>query len=73
MKGTLVLATVALLITFGWRCGLAQAGATSLNQRVIIGVLAEERHDSDQQYIAASYVKYIEAAGARVVSVFDLR
>jgi len=41
-----------------------------LNDRPIIGVLAQELGDGSQQsYIAASYVKYLEMAGARVVPV----
>ena len=46
-----------------------------LNQRPIIGVLAQECQPyfpldiCNTSYIAASYVKYIESAGARVVPV----
>lgn len=45
-----------------------------LNYRPIIGVLAQENLPWDQfargsSYIAASYVKYLEAAGARVVPI----
>ncbi|XP_034441865.1 gamma-glutamyl hydrolase-like [Hippoglossus hippoglossus] len=45
-----------------------------LNSRPIIGVLAQETRKEEQatrgfSYIAASYVKYLEAAGARVVPV----
>ncbi|XP_063767739.1 zgc:171566 isoform X2 [Eleginops maclovinus] len=45
-----------------------------LNYRPIIGVLAQENLPDDQyahgfSYIAASYVKYLEGAGARVVPV----
>ncbi|KAK6474045.1 gamma-glutamyl hydrolase-like [Huso huso] len=45
-----------------------------LNNRPIIGILAQENQKSDLHpqgisYIAASYVKHLEAAGARVVPV----
>uniref|UniRef100_A0A3Q3IVL4 folate gamma-glutamyl hydrolase n=1 Tax=Monopterus albus TaxID=43700 RepID=A0A3Q3IVL4_MONAL len=45
-----------------------------LNYRPIIGVLAQENLPGDQSphgssYIAASYVKYLESAGARVVPI----
>ncbi|XP_043923670.1 gamma-glutamyl hydrolase [Protopterus annectens] len=45
-----------------------------LNDRPIIGILAQESHlqgleSLGKSYIAASYVKYVEAAGARVVPV----
>ncbi|XP_060925999.1 gamma-glutamyl hydrolase-like [Limanda limanda] len=45
-----------------------------LNSRPIIGILAQESRKDEQatrgfSYIAASYVKYLEAAGARVVPV----
>lgn len=40
----------------------------------VLGVLAQENLESDHQakgssYIAASYVKYLESAGARVVPI----
>ena len=42
------------------------------NTRPIIGVLSQEEWKNNQttgnSYIAASYVKYLESAGARVVS-----
>ena len=41
-----------------------------LNNRPIIAVLAQRYPDtSNQSYIAASYVKYLESGGARVVPV----
>lgn len=40
---------------------------TLKNNRVVIGVLAQFPFKSKNQYIAASYVKYLESAGARVV------
>ena len=42
----------------------------SLNNRPIIAVIAQKYpRDSNQSYIAASYVKYLESAGARVVPI----
>ncbi|XP_041837433.1 zgc:171566 [Melanotaenia boesemani] len=52
----------------------AAARSQQLNTRPIIGVLAQENLPGDQfahgsSYIAASYVKYMESAGARVVPI----
>ncbi|XP_078072379.1 gamma-glutamyl hydrolase-like [Mustelus asterias] len=50
-----------------------QLSSSPLNQRPIIGILAQEASYSfdklGKSYIAASYVKYIESAGARVVPI----
>ncbi len=40
-----------------------------LNVRPTIGVLSQEYKDQHHSYIAASYVKYLESAGARVVCI----
>ncbi|XP_025763354.1 gamma-glutamyl hydrolase isoform X2 [Oreochromis niloticus] len=70
-------AVFAVLIACLW-CSpaLCAVGRTrqQLNYRPIIGVLAQENLPWDQfargsSYIAASYVKYLEAAGARVVPI----
>lgn len=53
------------------------ASASALNDRPIIGVLAQEQHykfwdkypEDYTSYIAASYVKALEASGARVVPI----
>ncbi|XP_051878628.1 gamma-glutamyl hydrolase-like [Pristis pectinata] len=49
------------------------SSAAPLNQRPIIGVLAQETFGAfanfGNSYIAASYVKYLESAGARVVPI----
>ncbi|XP_069101854.1 gamma-glutamyl hydrolase-like [Argopecten irradians] len=52
-------------------CLLVEAGyAKPLNLRPIIGVLAQESSKGvDESYIIASYVKWAEAAGARVVPI----
>ncbi|XP_067096680.1 zgc:171566 [Osmerus mordax] len=57
-------------------CGLLLPVACTpqLNYRPIIGVLAQENivediHALGSSYIAASYVKYLEGAGARVVPI----
>lgn len=38
-----------------------------LNNRPIVGVLLQEQYGNTHQYVAASYVKFLEMAGARVV------
>ncbi|XP_062920190.1 gamma-glutamyl hydrolase-like [Mobula hypostoma] len=47
--------------------------AAAINQRPLIGILAQEVSDKfanyGSSYIAASYVKYLESAGARVVPI----
>lgn len=68
-----------LLLTVGLCCcrpppGREAAHSPQLNYRPIIGILAQENHPDDPDphgtsYIAASYVKYIESAGARVVPI----
>ncbi|XP_034726430.1 zgc:171566 [Etheostoma cragini] len=70
-----VLAVLAVLAACV--CGAAAAAAgrrQPLNHRPVIGVLAQENLPDDQfargsSYIAASYVKYLEGAGARVVPI----
>lgn len=69
---------LALLLTVGLCCsgppGSEAARGQHLNYRPIIGILAQENLPEDPSphgtsYIAASYVKYIESAGARVVPI----
>ncbi|XP_018602435.1 gamma-glutamyl hydrolase [Scleropages formosus] len=71
MSSLVVLAASAalLLIPAG-----STAFASQLNYRPVIGVPAQENIPGDSHaqgfsYIAASYVKYLEAAGARVVPI----
>lgn len=52
-------------IVFGFN---AENSAVVLNSRPIFGVLLQEQHDNLHQYVASSYVKWLEMAGARVVS-----
>lgn len=55
---------IALLAYF------SSAQAQKLNLRPIVGILSQPSHsDPNQQYIIASYVKWMESAGARVVPV----
>lgn len=68
---------IAVLLTALLCCGPPECAAArnqQLNYRPVIGVLAQENFPGDRfaqgtSYIAASYVKYIEAAGARVVPI----
>ncbi|XP_039629172.1 zgc:171566 [Polypterus senegalus] len=67
---------LVLLVVYGVMCGqiLPAFSSIRLNNRPIIGILAQENRLRDPQpqgtsYIAASYVKYLEAAGARVVPI----
>ncbi|KAG7229557.1 hypothetical protein INR49_031981 [Caranx melampygus] len=73
-------AAVFAVLTAWLCCGAAECAAIAagrgqqLNQRPIIGVLAQENLPGDpvaqgSSYIAASYVKYLEGAGARVVPI----
>ncbi|XP_051878631.1 gamma-glutamyl hydrolase-like [Pristis pectinata] len=62
---------LALLLCVGLRG--QQLSAALLNQRPVIGVLAQETGGDiikfGNSYIAASYVKFLESAGARVVPI----
>ena len=49
-------------------CVGLQIQQKQLNNRPIFGVLLQESFNNKSQYIAASYVKFLESAGARVVS-----
>ncbi|KAM4583424.1 gamma-glutamyl hydrolase isoform 1-T2 [Fundulus diaphanus] len=70
-------AVVFLVLTACLCCGphlCAAARSQPLNERPIIGVLAQENLPDDHfargsSYIAASYIKYLESAGARVVPI----
>ena len=42
----------------------------AVNNRPIIGILNQNFDDNKHTYIAASYVKWIESSGARVVPLF---
>ncbi|XP_069777504.1 gamma-glutamyl hydrolase isoform X2 [Narcine bancroftii] len=54
-------------------CVSVSCSAAPFNQRPIIGVLSQETYGAfanlGRSYIAASYVKYLESAGARVVPI----
>lgn len=43
----------------------------AMNERPIIGIVSESVYRSAKSYIAASYVKYLESAGARVVPILN--
>ncbi|XP_067879122.1 gamma-glutamyl hydrolase [Heterodontus francisci] len=62
-----------LLLLFGC-CSFHGLQTVEINQRPIIGILAQETLDADllpfgKSYVAAPYVKYLESAGCRVVPV----
>lgn len=64
--------TLALLISI---CFLS---IEALNDRPIVGILSQETYSVNKyfpdeeykSYIAASYVKFIESAGARVIPIW---
>ncbi|KAL7837642.1 hypothetical protein SRHO_G00273530 [Serrasalmus rhombeus] len=67
---------VVLAVLAACACSLPvpALGSVHLNYRPVIGVLAQENLEGDphaqgSSYIAASYVKYLESAGARVVPI----
>ncbi|KAK0149084.1 Gamma-glutamyl hydrolase [Merluccius polli] len=71
-------AAVAVAVLAACLCGAPVAvtarNAEPLNDRPIIGVLAQENLPDDKfargsSYIAACYVKYLESSGARVVPI----
>ncbi|MEE6463890.1 hypothetical protein FKM82_006091 [Ascaphus truei] len=71
--GLLVLGSL-LLCHRAWGSSLYGSTIQPLNERPIIGILAQETHFENLQvfgksYLAASYVKTIESAGARVVPI----
>ncbi|KAL4655697.1 gamma-glutamyl hydrolase-like [Arapaima gigas] len=68
------LAVVAALAALLLIPAVSTASSSQLNYRPIIGILAQENipgdaHAQGSSYIAASYVKYLESAGSRVVPV----
>jgi len=61
---------LSLLLFITALCFSLLPGSDALNNRPIIGVLAQEKYDGKSQYFAASYVKWIEMAGGRAVPIF---
>ncbi|XP_036387761.1 zgc:171566 [Megalops cyprinoides] len=67
---------VVFAVLAAFHCSVPVSAESNLrsNYRPIIGVLAQENilgdpHAQGSSYIAASYVKYLESAGARVVPI----
>ncbi|GAA6107997.1 zgc:171566 [Tachysurus ichikawai] len=67
---------VVCVVLAAWASVCPQPASCSVyfNYRPVIGVLSQENLESDHHakgssYIAASYVKYLESAGARVVPI----
>ncbi len=65
----LMVATASGLAAAQFNSSAADNGPQPRNNRVLIGLLTQNSDPSPrgQSYIAASYVKFLEAAGARVV------
>ncbi|XP_059424812.1 gamma-glutamyl hydrolase-like [Carassius carassius] len=65
---------LVLAVFAAFQCGFPASCTRSLNDRPIIGILAQENLEDDphaqgSSYIAASYVRHLESAGARVVPI----
>lgn len=62
------------MVSFGLLCLLATSASAEINLRPVIGIMAEPtKAKGATSYIAASYVKWIESSGARVVPIqYDL-
>ncbi|XP_078691469.1 gamma-glutamyl hydrolase-like isoform X1 [Branchiostoma floridae x Branchiostoma belcheri] len=62
-----------IFVTFGAGQGFSVRDAPEVNDRPIIGVLAQAAYGAKAKfgktYIPASYIKYLESAGARVVPI----
>ncbi|KAM9096549.1 gamma-glutamyl hydrolase isoform X1 [Sarcophilus harrisii] len=55
-------------------CAVGELPGEGINERPIIGILAQANHMKNlkhhgKYYIAASYIKYLESAGARIVPI----
>eukprot|EP01113_Clastostelium_recurvatum_P028351 TRINITY_DN34307_c0_g1_i2.p1 TRINITY_DN34307_c0_g1~~TRINITY_DN34307_c0_g1_i2.p1 ORF type:complete len:194 (+),score=23.11 TRINITY_DN34307_c0_g1_i2:22-582(+) len=67
MASLYLLVVVACLVL----CASTSSYAARLNERPIIGILSQPVSATDNRaFIIASYVKWIEGAGARVVPIF---
>lgn len=64
----LVTFSLFLIVSFAFPQLVDSQQENAVNNRPILGVLLLENADKTGQFIGASYVKYIESAGARVVS-----
>jgi len=67
--------SISLLIFIGALLAASEAGISSpiigvLTQEVYVDGLISRHFDNKTSYIAASYVKYLEGAGARVVPIW---
>lgn len=60
---------LSLLLLLLLCCGDVFVCATAANTRPTVGILTQ-KHSSAHTYIAASYVKWVESAGARAVPLF---
>ncbi|XP_053323205.1 gamma-glutamyl hydrolase [Spea bombifrons] len=74
MGSAVLLLLGALLLSSRSRASFLYGSVHTANPRPIIGILAQETHFEELQsygksYIAASYVKTLESAGARVIPI----
>jgi len=57
--------SLLLIFTLAIACVYSQSSSGP-----VIGILTQDYSNTSQKYLAASYVKYLESAGARVVPIF---
>ncbi|CAI9550417.1 unnamed protein product [Staurois parvus] len=72
-SAALMLLLVVLLFCRSWSSSVISSDPP-INDRPVIGIVAQETHFENlkpfgQSYIAASYIKYLESAGARVIPI----
>ncbi|KAH7637372.1 gamma-glutamyl hydrolase a-like protein [Dermatophagoides farinae] len=64
-----IVVTIIAVIVHGYDADIDEKFPI-INDRVVIGVLAQYPYKDEHQYIAASYVKFLESSGARVAPIF---
>jgi gamma-glutamyl hydrolase len=64
-----VLTTMTLRLWLLWFCFVAPCCFCRAESSPVIGILAQPRSTTDDLYIAASYVKWLEAGGARSIPI----
>lgn len=71
---TMIISLTVVFVYHGFTTG--EYTTATLNNRPIIGIMSQETHGKiypkfGQSYIAASYMKYLESSGARVVPIMN--